>query len=405
MKKILAIALAALVPSLQGCSSALPVTGELIRNLSISIRNAEVSPEKAQAKSKLKEVTYASYKVKGYVYRDKFVDGMPMALILPDGDTIISGVYKRNEKEKLSFSGSDGPLNLIEGTLRLPGLRAEGTFAVMNMGGSPIKTQKIKRVSATGLFGNLTWTCSSRSPGNYVGDHGTFSIHPNDTSIVSISGTGHCDIHFFSNGLPWWSIEPDNAIVSMRNGDTYKGSIESFGNYGYGGSVTDVSDGKLGKIRCKYGKYTFASGEVLPSNDIQGTPTLSRFREYLAKKEAAEEAKRQEQLAEQERQRQEQQAKAQRKAQRRKRLIAQYGKHYGTLLAEGKVAIGMTTAMVQEVFPKHFYIVTTSRDGYETWTWRGASGLFGELVNGYASLGFIPRHMEFHHGKLVTIQQ
>ena len=58
------------------------------------------------------------------------------------------------------------------------------------------------------------------------------------------------------------------------------------------------------------------------------------------------------------------------KAELKKRLVAKYGSRYGTLLANGKIAVGMTEEMVCEVVIKGLYKISrTVRNGRTITLW------------------------------------
>lgn len=104
-------------------------------------------------------------------------------------------------------------------------------------------------------------------------------------------------------------------------------------------------------------------------------------------------------------------AEKQRKNQNRNELIAKYGQKYGSLLAQGKISVGMTSKMVTEIYPKGLYQISHITSGgrdKEVWTFNR------QLVNDSALLGLTygladavgynaPKIMVFISGKLTDI--
>ena len=77
-------------------------------------------------------------------------------------------------------------------------------------------------------------------------------------------------------------------------------------------------------------------------------------------------------------------AEKQKKDERRAELIAKYGQNYGSLLAQGKISVGMTSKMVTEIYPKRLYQISQLTSGgknEEVWTFNR------QLVNDNALLG------------------
>ena len=68
---------------------------------------------------------------------------------------------------------------------------------------------------------------------------------------------------------------------------------------------------------------------------------------------------------------QEKQEQERRKTARRKQLITKYGEHYGTLISQGELELGMTIEMVNEVWDKDFFDrdqFIVSGNKVEVWT-------------------------------------
>ena len=104
-------------------------------------------------------------------------------------------------------------------------------------------------------------------------------------------------------------------------------------------------------------------------------------------------------------------AEKQKKDERRAELIAKYGQNYGSLLAQGKISVGMTSKMVTEIYPKRLYQISQFTSGgknKEVWTFNR------QLVNDNALLGLTyglvdalgydaPKRLVFIGGKLRDI--
>ena len=102
--------------------------------------------------------------------------------------------------------------------------------------------------------------------------------------------------------------------------------------------------------------YNFYYGEWQEIYNKSNGPTDIRNNVIALKRQKDEEAAKERAKKEEERRREWQ--KEQRKRARRQYLINKYGYKYGSLLANGKICIGMTKEMVNEVWPRGCFVVS-----------------------------------------------
>lgn len=101
----------------------------------------------------------------------------------------------------------------------------------------------------------------------------------------------------------------------------------------------------------------------------------------------------------------------QKKDEKRDELIAKYGPKYGSLLVQGKIAIGMTSKMVAEIYPKALYrisLITSGGRNKEVWTFNrrlvSGSALMGLTYGLVDAMGYnAPKRMVFIRGRLTDI--
>ena len=397
---------------------------------------AKYDPDEAKAKAKLKAIDYGWYKIKGYVYKKNFVDGTVITAFKNETDTFFTGVYS------CMWYGDKVYDEVISGYINCsPGVSFKGTFQPCNLSVKKsvgrsfrVVPLQIKDVNITGSWGNFS---AKEIPGTH---NMNFIIDLSEDTLVSrISGTGRFrfyqpmpDVSMENKWVYWsyedvswdkWLIRADTVSILMRNGDRFDGCLNSLRNslgvdYGLSmgfGYVFDITR-DCGDILCSSGEYTFASGEkLLIDYDYSRSISLSDFPRMLIKKkkrEAAREAARQEQLRKEreaaERDRQERLERKRKAEERRKRLIAKYGKHYGTLLANEQLELGMTKAMVNEVYSKKVYSVSRRSNGVEVWRMRNYGALLGNNIFGAVmQMGamMMPRMLVFKNGKLIEIHR
>lgn len=117
---------------------------------------------------------------------------------------------------------------------------------------------------------------------------------------------------------------------------------------------------------------------------------------------------------EQEKQRLQQQRRkiAARKERRRKSMVAKYGEHYGSLIAKGKIVLGMNKPMVKDALNvdiEAFYemSVTAIRGNrFETWYKTSRyTGMIGGFLGGFAEMMTVsfPRIIKFTNGKVTSL--
>ena len=382
-------------------------------------------------KAKLKVIDYGWYKIEGYVYKKNFVDGTIITAFKNETDTFFTGVYS------CQWYGDKVYGEVISGYINCsPGVRFEGSFTPLNLSvkksvGRSFRAipLQVKSVNITGAWGKFS---AEAIPETY---NMNFIIDlSKDTLVSRISGTGRFRFYqpmpdvameykwayWADEKVSWnkWLIRADTVSIFMRNGDRFDGCLGHYNTLGVGCypamgfNYFDIN-WDCGDILCSSGEYTFASGEKF-LGDYSNTK-LSSFPKLLIekkKREAAREAARQEQLRKEreaaERDRQERLARKQKAEERRKRLIAKYGTHYGTLLANKKLELGMTKAMVNEVYRKNLYSVSQYKGGVEVWTMGNYAGLMGGgFLGELVALGQLsmPRMLVFKNGKLIEIHR
>lgn len=92
-------------------------------------------------------------------------------------------------------------------------------------------------------------------------------------------------------------------------------------------------------------------------------------------------------------------------------IKGQYGSKYGSLLAQGKIAIGMTSKMIAEIYPTGLYKISQLTSGgrdKEVWTFNrqlvNGSALLGQTYGLVDGMGYnAPKRMVFIRGRLTDI--
>lgn len=400
---------------------------------------AKYDPAKAKAKAKKKVIEYTAYKIEGYVYKKEFVSETPMTVFTIGGDTLMSGLYSvKSDVIINSWDMMAGRQQVpqIAGIRKLRGGVIEGEFFIANsykgtssmdgpkLTASESKSYKsylkspglqvvplrISRIDVSGSWGHLF----AEKDGEYM----ALQIDcAGDGPVKSIKGRATIGFGQVYNGYYYadyifdWDncalIPRDTMTVVMRNGDTFVGMLSDNLRINLSRSGPDLWNYWYARVDGK-GKYAFASGEEIES---EGYRNLSGYHYALERKKAAE-AARQERLRKEreaaERDRQERLARKQKAEERRKRLIAKYGEHYGTLLANEQLELGMTKAMVNEVYSKKVYSVSRRSNGVEVWRMRNYGALLGNNILGAVmQMGamMMPRMLVFKNGKLIEIHR
>ncbi len=223
------------------------------------------------------------------------------------------------------------------------------------------------------------------------------------------------------------------------NGDSFKGKIydregapnplKAYSISGcfqlVDGSTLDYKDYKNDQGHCHSYKYYADKNKEY----IQQYPCPSQLFPILKERQQKDDAEKREEELRQEKERKleqearlkkkrEQQAKAE---QRRKLLIRKYGQKWGELLAQGKIELGMTKQMCQEVVNIKFYDISKSNyfgRTVETWMYNqdkvemSAEGFLGmALLKGFADAFGLPTppvvqytYLVFSDGELTSIQ-
>ncbi len=244
-------------------------------------------------------------------------------------------------------------------------------------------------------------------------------------------------------GAGWDNETPVDYQYVWPNGDFFKGKI--YTNSGYGDNPNPLSGGHIHSgcfqlidgSTLDYKDYTHNQGHChsykyyVDKNKeyIQQYPCPSQLFPILKERQQKDDAEKREEELRQEKERKleqearlkkkrEQQAKAE---QRRKLLIRKYGQKWGELLAQGKIELGMTKQMCQEVVNIKFYDISKSNyfgRTVETWMYNqdkvemSAEGFLGmALLKGFADAFGLPTppvvqytYLVFSDGELTSIQ-
>lgn len=266
----------------------------------------------------------------------------------------------------------------------------EGTFQVLytKNGIIPVELQNffIKTAAAT-----ISGKCQSNDTDYFL------SIEFMDDKIKKIECTLPKEIPFEKltegdikyNCLLYILQKKKPVNILFRNGNRFEGNIKidsgiviptiGICKYSTGeifkGIYEDIYwDSKNDRIHIPIiGTMTFSDGvsmygDWIQTYDLKKEDWMSIYQEGDApttirnkanrKQEELAEAKRMQLLKEQQKREAELRKKQEEKKlkiARQKALIARYGKYYGELLAQGKLELGMTTAMVNEIWKKDFF--------------------------------------------------
>lgn len=141
---------------------------------------------------------------------------------------------------------------------------------------------------------------------------------------------------------------------------------------------------------------------------------LKRIQEEKERERIEKEKRQEKEQEEQEEQRRQQQRRkiAAQKERRRKNMVAKYGEHYGSLIAKGKIVLGMNKSMVTDALNgkmEYFYeksvrIVNGKR--IEIWYRTSKyTSMLGGFLGGFAELGMMsyPQVVRFTNGKVTAI--
>lgn len=227
------------------------------------------------------------------------------------------------------------------------------------------------------------------------------------------------------------NIFPNKGICKYVTGETFNGIYEDIFWDSQNGTVHIPTQGTM-----TFTDGTTVTGNWLKADDFtqkdwesiytQGdSPTAIRDK-FLRKKRELAEVKRRQELEEQRKKQEELRKKQEQERQeklRQQRLIAKYGQHYGTLLSQRKLELGMTEEMVNEVWNKEFFDCSEfiiSGNKVEIWTFnennmaavaareKGKDGLMAmlfinQLVNMFGVGYGNPYQLTFTNGRLTEI--
>lgn len=138
---------------------------------------------------------------------------------------------------------------------------------------------------------------------------------------------------------------------------------------------------------------------------------LKRIQEEK-ERERIEKEERQEKEQEEQRRQQQRRKIAAQKERRRKNMVAKYGEHYGSLIAKGKIVLGMNKSMVTDAlngkmecfYEKSVRIVNGKR--IEIWYRTSKyTSMLGGFLGGFAELSMMsyPQVVRFTNGKVTAI--
>ncbi len=365
-------------------------------------------------RAKLKTIIYSDYTISGYVYKKQFVEDQKLTFLATTNsyntnDTILSGRY---------FYADDGN-SYIDG-IRINSSfhinsRTKGIFKVTNTKNElGITANKKEGHNLVILLDSLTYYKDSRYYYNNTYDYGTLILQklPNNKFNLKITYkdlTLETNIPFeLDEGINYHSLnnyikKSREVKLSFKNGDIFIGTVKNAsklygcdyykapyapdkGEYRY--ATGEVSTGifecnnYFNRFYLKEGVTVFADGSTCNGDWLfQSNLTLSeQERIYrngksptemrnMAKKIIEEKERKllEKELAE----KKAEQERLQKQIVRRKKLISKYGEYYGKLISEGKIVDGMSQEMVNEMFKKEYFDISTIvRNNQMTKIWR-----------------------------------
>ncbi len=158
------------------------------------------------------------------------------------------------------------------------------------------------------------------------------------------------------------NVIPNKGICKYVTGETFNGIYEDIFWDSRNGTIHIPTQGTM-----TFTDGTVAQGDWLKQYGLKkedwstlykkgDSPTT--IRDKAARKQQLTEAKRSQELEEQRKKQAELRKKQEQERQkmlRRQQLIAKYGQHYGPLIEKGELELGMTTAMVNEIWSQDFF--------------------------------------------------
>ncbi len=385
-------------------------------------------------KAKLKTVKYKTYNyaVTGYVLKKQFVEGQEMAFYGTNTNMNIIPVYgipvpvSNTKLTNPIISGTyfvkDG-ISYLESTIKKVGdsrysssnFSLRGVFRVTNSFDEKRLTAKTKeakelKIKTEDIIECLGFYRNSRNPvilqkdsnNNYL-----YKIKFDDRILEAVITKNYLIKDFFpvvdnlikntesSSNKYGFPLVFDNHLKSLNdvkltynNGDFFIGKVDEYNNADEGKylfSNGEIFIGKTGRYDIWIdGEWKFTDGSIengnwlekydVTSNELSNATTLTdkhnlAINIYEEKQRKLQEERIAKQQAEEKRKiDEEKRAIAEQK--RKQEYIEKYGEYYGLLISKGQLELGMTQAMVREVWDKDFFIISKSvRNGKSIEIW------------------------------------
>ena len=360
----------------------------------------------------------------GYVYKKQFVEKQPLVFLnCPKSYKLKKkgGKYmlRNSRKEYLPLSTLDtlacgiyfkkDGMACLDGKLFQNASLYEGIFAWINSGEDGEELNTEKKVDA--FYYDLLEMENYQTERNEI----TIIIKKQSDMLYSLKARfpEKSDIRSIESTLPKVAIDDKVYLekiayildrchskhIEFRNGDSFRGTAQAF-----------MESSGYCKVVPKRGEYKYATGETFTGNykkidfdnDIiiptEGETTFSDGKKAtgdwlkpyrqdfsrgewqtiyknsnglteirdnaIALQQKKYEEKREKELAElreKMKEKRKKEAEERKKEAKKRQLISKYGYRYGTLLAKGEIELGMTEAMVNEVYKKGWFDCNQSR--------------------------------------------
>ncbi len=381
-------------------------------------------------KAKLKTVKYKSYDyaITGYIFEKQFVNGQELNFHSTNTETNVIPIYiipvpiSNTKLTNLIISGTyflkDG-ISYLESTVKQKGgwnskeISIDGIFRISNAFNDKgittqpseakelsIKTEDIIKCSGFYYDNKYPITLSRKSNK----DDYDYRIEFDDRTLEASLTADYLKKIFFPT-VDNLFRETKSSVIQYRVSLKFDDYIKNSKNVKLIYKNGDVFVGKVETYDKKYianeGEYVFFNGETfigkLDRYSIIWTDGEWKFndgstengdwlKKYNVTSDALSSAKTMTekhnlaiQLYEEQQQKLQAEKIAKQKAEEKKKiaeqkkkqaLIAKYGTHYGTLISEGELDVGMSQLMVNEVWNKEFFVISKSvRSGESIEIW------------------------------------
>lgn len=383
-------------------------------------------------KAKLKTVKYKSYDyaIAGYIFEKQFVNGQELNFYSTNTETDVIPVYiipvpiSNTKLTNLIISGTyflKNGISYLESTVKqkenwhLGEISINGIFRISNTfndKGLTIKPNEAKELSiktediinCSGFYYKNKYPITLSKKSN--NDDYDYKIKFDDKILDINISTDYLKDNFFPNVNYFFQLTKSSSNkyrislkfidyiknsksvkLTYNNGDVFIGEVE-----------TNYNDDNYNAIK---GKYTFSNGEKFIGNISKyaeiwtdgewkftdgSTEEGNWLEKYNVTSDALSSAKTMTdkhnlaiQLYEEQQQKLKAEEIAKQEAKEKKKIAEQerkqayidkYGEYYGTLIGKGQLDVGMTQAMVNEVWKKDFFIVSKSiRNGKTIEIW------------------------------------